>query len=441
MAGRLFRPRRVLLVASPEDTRAALPVVRIEERRVAITMQGAWNVSVKSKNATFPHRFIIAGASSGNGTYVGDTTTSPVAVSGVQWSLSVQHDPAGATSWTALAMRIGTPVAVAGQIRVDIRSNDTGPDEDYDDLVLTCSMTSGPSEYVVYGNVETYSGRCLFNHCGLLAPWIVIDSPIHLQELLLQPTMRSVLEELYPDRIRRFADRRGVVRPPNVGPDAPPFVPLMIPLRSNVAADFDPHSAQQDDAKAGRSSGSLNLESVRMSARLPIFSAASTKVAAHARNLGKLIDIYRFGCTVKDAPGILLRFLEYDRTVDELLGGPYSGAGARLPLGLTATDEVGNYIFRFTQTLEELATEVSDQVEGGPTLATQLRPDLIAQVISPGPAAVLYESALHPDVPNLRRIDLCIPEHVLNPGPTSCQGGRSIQAIGNIFTIAGVGNT
>lgn len=49
---------------------------------MAIPMQGAWTVRVKSKSAAFPQRFIIAGADSGNGTYAGDVTTPPVFVTG-----------------------------------------------------------------------------------------------------------------------------------------------------------------------------------------------------------------------------------------------------------------------------------------------------------------------------------------------------------------------
>ena len=110
-------------------------------------------------------------------------------------------------------------------------------------------------------------------------------------------------------------------------------------------------------------------------------------------------------------------------------------------LGLAVTDEQGNYIFRFTQTLAEIAAEASDIVAGGSSLAIQPRPDLIVQAISGGTAGVLYESALYPDVPNLKRIDICVPFDILNPGPTACQGGRAIQSIGNVWTIPGVGNT
>ena len=54
---------------------------------MAIPMQGSWTVSVKSKSAAFPQRFIIAGADSGNGTYVGAVTTTPVPVSGPNWRI------------------------------------------------------------------------------------------------------------------------------------------------------------------------------------------------------------------------------------------------------------------------------------------------------------------------------------------------------------------
>jgi hypothetical protein len=171
-------------------------------------------------------------------------------------------------------------------------------------------------------------------------------------------------------------------------------------------------------------------------------SAVVSRIAPHALEVAKIKDLVAtIGCTVAPQPGLLLRFLEYDRTTAELAGGPYTGDGNRVVLGLAVTDEQGNYIFRFTQTLAEVAEESEDIVSGGPPLATQLRPDLIVQAISGGTAGVLYESGLYADVPNLRRIDICLPFSVLNPGPTACQGGRAIQSIGNIWTISGVGNS
>ena len=62
---------------------------------MAIPMQGSWTVSVKSKSAALPQRFIIAGADSGNGTYVGAVATPPVAVTGAHWRIQIQNDPGG----------------------------------------------------------------------------------------------------------------------------------------------------------------------------------------------------------------------------------------------------------------------------------------------------------------------------------------------------------
>jgi hypothetical protein len=175
--------------------------------------------------------------------------------------------------------------------------------------------------------------------------------------------------------------------------------------------------------------------------RVDIGAAKVASVASYASEIAKYKDLFKPACVIKPQPGLLLRFLEYDRTAAELVGGPYTGTGARQVLGLAVTDERGNYIFRFSWSLAQLESEAADFVTAGASLATQLRPDLIAQVISGTAAGTLYESALYPDVPNLTRIDLCIPDNVLNPGPSACQGGRAIQSIGNIWTLAGVGNT
>jgi hypothetical protein len=86
-------------------------------------------------------------------------------------------------------------------------------------------------------------------------------------------------------------------------------------------------------------------------------------------DLGKLRDRLKWYCSVKDQPGLLLRFQEYDRTAAELAGGPYTGEGDREFLGLTVTDEVGNYIFRFSRDLGDIVDELDDQVTGGPAAA------------------------------------------------------------------------
>jgi hypothetical protein len=43
-----------------------------------------------------------------------------------------------------------------------------------------------------------------------------------------------------------------------------------------------------------------------------------------------------------------LTFEEYDRTLVEQAGGPYTGTGNRRLLGDTITDMFGNYVFRFS---------------------------------------------------------------------------------------------
>jgi hypothetical protein len=408
-------------------------------------MQGSWTVSVKSKSASYAQRFIISGADSGNGTYEGKTSTPPVFASGDQWSITIHHNPSGPVSWTPSAERIVFPYVSAGQIQFDIQSNDTGGDVDYNDLVLTCATPASPSEYVLYGNVKSYAGLCKFNPCYPF-PWIVVDSPHHLKELLKYAEVRKVLEDIYPDRVRPYLEKPGLIRPPRPEPDPTPFLPLMVPLAqatdsgSTEAYSFAPEPSRE--AKASESKVMRLTSGMRMqTTRMDIGAATIGKVAPYASQIAKLKDAFRVGCTSEAKPGLLLRFLEYDRTTSELAGGPYTGDGDRQVLGLTVTDEQGNYIFRFTQTLADIAEETEDIVAGGPSVAQQLRPDIIVQIISGGTAGVLYESALYPDVPNLKRIDLCVPEHILNPGPTACQGGRAIQSIGNVWTIPGVGNT
>ena len=136
----------------------------------------------------------------------------------------------------------------------------------------------------------------------------------------------------------------------------------------------------------------------------------------------------------------LLRFIEYDRTEAEKLGDTYTGEGGRNVLGMTATDELGNYVFRFSQTLTELAEEVGD-IAAGEDLTTQIRPDVILQIMESLPDGVAYESAPYYNIPNVKRINLCLPQSAVGRPPTACQGGRAIQAIGNIFIVPHPGTT
>ena len=54
-----------------------------------ISMQGNWTVRVKSKEAAFDQRFIVGGATTGNGTHAGTVGTT-VAVTGTQWTIAIR---------------------------------------------------------------------------------------------------------------------------------------------------------------------------------------------------------------------------------------------------------------------------------------------------------------------------------------------------------------
>lgn len=52
-----------------------------------ITMQGPWTITVKSKSAAFPQRFVVAGTTAGNGAHPGTVSAPPVHVTGAQWTI------------------------------------------------------------------------------------------------------------------------------------------------------------------------------------------------------------------------------------------------------------------------------------------------------------------------------------------------------------------
>src|SRR5262245_11481026 len=125
---------------------------------MAIPMQGSWTVSVKSKNAAFDQRFIIAGADSGNGTYAGLVSTTPVTVTGANWRIQIQNNPG--SGFVDSQEQIKFPTVVGTEYRFDIESNDAGGDADFDDLILTCSTPVTQTDFVIFGHVTSYTGRC-----------------------------------------------------------------------------------------------------------------------------------------------------------------------------------------------------------------------------------------------------------------------------------------
>lgn len=403
---------------------------------MTISMQGSWTVTVAGTSAAWPQRYRIAGSSNGaDGTY--SSTSGPLFVTGSQWGITVEHNPTGPISWRQSRHRLANFRITGGQFLFDIQSDDSGGgDEDFNDFVLTCAMTLSDSEYVVYGNVKTYSGFCLFNPCFPL-PYYVIDRPWQLKELLRYPDARRIIEKLYPERIKEFERV-----PPRPEPDPTPFLPLMIPsgLRAETGLNVTRVTGQVTAPPAAKGSKKAAGEERVETAVFSLAAQTTLNNTLLTRNelllLGRLRDRFRIKpCVVEPVSQTILRFIEYDRTAAEKLGDPYTGEGHRHTLGTTATDEFGNYIFRFSQTISELVDETSD-VAAGEDLTEEIRPDLIVQIMSALPDGVLYETAPYYNIPNVRRINLCLPEADLGGPRTSCQGGRAIQALGNLAIVA-----
>ena len=392
---------------------------------MAIRMQGAWTVSVKAKNAAFPQRFIIQGASSGNGTYTGDVSTPAVFVTGPDWTIRVQNNPG--SGWVDSADQITFPAASGGQYRFDIQTNDAGADADFDDLILTCSMPVTATDFLIYGHVSSYEGFCILNPC--FPNYIVIDSALALAEALKYPALKDIIKKLYPERLKP--------QPPNP-PDPPPFKPMIIslegdtpiPVKQNLNINLRRLEAVVDvkTKKAGAPQRSTTITSI---SRTNVTSAAA-KSLVNAVAIGSLADRFRFNCNVEALAGVVLRFQEYDRTGAELAGGTYTGAGLRENLGVTVTDRNGNYIFRFSRTISEFFDEAALDTGTGEVTVTQSAPDLIVQLIDVmAPGTVLWESAPYFNIPPFKRINVCIPKGRLHPA--RCVAGQVIQAVGNVF--------
>jgi hypothetical protein len=97
-----------------------------------ISMQGTWFVQVKSKYASYDQRFVISGATNGNGVYNGVTTTPEIFVSGDSWNISIQNNPG--SGYLNSVMKLQYPQVINGEYKFDLLSNDSGGDEDFNDL-------------------------------------------------------------------------------------------------------------------------------------------------------------------------------------------------------------------------------------------------------------------------------------------------------------------
>ncbi len=398
---------------------------------MSITMQGSWTVEVKSKSAAYPQRFVIAGAGAENGPHPHNSP--PVFVTGDSWTITVQSDPG--SGWVDSEHQIKFPTTGAGRYRFDIETNDPGSDQDFNDLILTCSTPQTATDFLIYGHVSYYSGYC-FNPCW--PRFVVIDSPLVLAQALKNRTLRSTIEKLYPDRL--LADR------PQVGPippDPPPFRPLVIPLSGPAAtparqAQVLSLSPVETKPKKGRGKQAAETEILNEVSVARLFeresSFATATIDYDRLGVASIVDRWRPRCETGPLPGVALRFQEYDRTALELAGAAYSGDGDRENLGVCATDRNGNYIFRFQRSLAEFFAEANADTAVGETEVVQSMPDVIAQLLDPmAVGGFAYESAPKWNVPVLRRLDLCIPESTLGGGLNPCNENLIIQAIGNVF--------
>ena len=395
-----------------------------------VTMQGNWTVAVKSKNAAFPQQFVISGSDSADGSYTGVVGTS-VNVSGAQWTITIQNDPGG--GFQASDAQIKFPRLIGTNYVFDIHSNDAGGDNDFNDLILTCSTPASILDHIIYGNVSLYEGFCLFNPCrrdGVL----VIDTYESLLEALRNPKIYTCIKEYYPERIPIDPVDPELPIPEPVGPFKPIVLDLFnaatVPNTRLVYEQIEQRPTKKTAAKAKAAQAetpTYDLANFKLvETKATALRPSELQVNPGLIELADIKDRFTFNCSTEPANGITLSFEEYDRTNAERAGGPYTGTGNRQLLGDTITDMFGNYIFRY----QYLDLRV---VSSFPIIQFELtQPDIIVKVISKNPFEVLYESAPYYDVPNLKRINLCLPKSEIRP-TSLCFNGNLIGGLGNVF--------
>ncbi len=411
---------------------------------MSITMQGGWTVSVKSKSAAFAQRFVVSQPGKPD-IIVDGIAGNSVFVNAPNWSVNIQSQSGSGKPWLDSRQRIGVPSVHGSTLSFDLRSDDTAGDGDFNDLILTCSMLFSVTDYVLYGNVETYTGPCFWNPC---LPWIVIETPVALQQALLNPALRAIIQQLYPSRVPK--------RPGPTPDPGPLFTPLVIPTGTPVqnpglvfnsaaaqapAPSFEIKSAA--DVKKYQDTAAAQLRATASPVLLDGSAPGTSALTpAEALSIGQLRDgIARFfECSTAAAPGLLLNFQEYTQTSAEQAGGPYTGTGVREDLGLAVTDELGNYIFRFTYAVWSryfpiVVDEVPGPIIGEIPIGPLLHPNVIVQALGSS-MQVEYETAPYYDIPNLFRINLCIPRgSITNPAPGCAGYDRTIYQIGDVVVL------
>jgi len=355
-----------------------------------IRMQGSWTVTVQSKSAAFAQRIVVLHENGKETVHPGVAGAAAFTVSEGIWGLRVEHSPLAGT-WQVSRDRITFPRLVGGEYELLIRTDDGGggDDEDFDDLVLACRTPATSDEYVIYGHATSYSEGCMVNRCGL--PFLTIDTPVQLRTLLQQPVLADAIRRAYPlAEIERPGAR---------------FTPKVVPV------------LEPEILRAGRSDVSAQMVSDRI-------------------RLAAVIDgLIAAPCHRTPLAGYGLRFIEYDRTLAELAGAPYSGLGQREDLGVAITDELGNYAFRFTRTHEQAGAESFFDTASGEDPGVQSAPDVLVQIVdSSRPEGYSFETAPYRNIGRLRRIDLCVPASEVQPAP-GLGTGHLIELVGNVNVL------
>lgn len=101
-------------------------------------IQGNWIIEVVSSNTSIFQRYIITGATSGNGVYssnITNTNLAPKIVRGTNWNITIQAQ-SGNDQWSESDIRLTTPTLVNGRLTFFIESDDYFRDGNYTDLVL-----------------------------------------------------------------------------------------------------------------------------------------------------------------------------------------------------------------------------------------------------------------------------------------------------------------
>ena len=410
-----------------------------------ISMQGNWTVKVKSKNASYKQRFLVSGATSGNGVHAG-TVGNSISVTGKQWSIAVQNNPG--SGFQLSDSQITAPKRIGNKYVFDIQTNDAGGDADFNDLILTCSTPATIFDYIVFGKVSLYSGTCFLNPCWRFP--FVIDTHEALVKALKNREIKDLILELYPDRIREIEEIEDLIPLPGFPPlpDPPPFVPMVLDISGEgVKPTTRQHFRIQETKKTKKAAAedTFLLDNVEFLKTETINRGSRSKILASKDLIKNLSDLTLWPCTKEAGKNLTLSFEEYDPTLSELNGGAYEGNGHREVLGDAITDSHGNYIFRFRRfrffpPFIDTPIDLGHTLDIEPVISTNFldvyqpfyfdTPDIIVKVVSG--TDVLYETVPYYDIPNFKQINICIPKSKVQ-NPSICFNGNLIGSLGNVF--------